>query len=82
LRDSYQQTILSQETPAPYFPCEEPTLDVDIEVLPLGVKRDQGVGAYLFRKWEDVIPANFNESMLDETSEFYWKKKSYKPGPQ
>jgi hypothetical protein len=77
LRDSYQQTILSQETPSPYFPCEEPALDVDIEVLPLGVKRNQGVGAYLFRKWEDVIPANFCESMLAETSEFYWRKKSY-----
>ena len=82
LRDSYQQTILSQETPAPYFPYEEPVLDVDIEVLPLGVRRNQGVGAYLFRNWEDVIPANFSESMLAETSEFYWKKKAYKPGPQ
>ena len=82
LRDSYQQTILSQEAPAPYFPHEEPVLDVDIEVLPLGVKRNQGVGAYLFRNWEDIIPANFNENMLAETSEFYWKKKAYKPGPK
>jgi hypothetical protein len=40
LRDSYQQTILSQETPTPYSPYEEPVLDVDIEVLPLGVRRN------------------------------------------
>ena len=82
LRDSYQQTIMPLEGTQPYVPHEEPVLDVDIEVLPLGVKRTLGPGAYLFRKWEDVIPANFCESMLNETSELYWKKKAYKPSAQ
>ena len=82
LRDSYQPTIISQETPAPYFPHEEPVLDVDIEVLPLGVKQTLGAAGYVFRKWEDVIPANFTEKMLEDTSELYWRKKNYKPGPQ
>ena len=81
LRDSYQQTILSQETPTPYSPYEEPVLDVDIEVLPLGVKHPLGAAGYVFRKWEDVIPANFTEKMLEDVSELYWRKKNYKPGP-
>lgn len=82
LRDSYQQTIFSQETPAPYFQYEEPVLDVDIEILPLGVKQPTGAAGYVFRKWEDVIPVNFTEKMLEEVSELYWRKKKYKPSPQ
>lgn len=82
LRDSYQQTILSQETPTPYFPHEDPVLDVDIEILPLGVKQPLGAAGYVFRKWEDVIPANFTEKMLEDVSELYWRKKKYKPSPQ
>lgn len=82
LRDSYQQTILSQETPASYFPYEEPVLDVDIEILPLGVKQPLGAAGYIFRKWEDVVPANFTEEMLEEVSKLYWRKKNYKPSPQ
>ena len=82
LRDSYQQTILSQETPAPYFPYEEPVLDVDIEILPLGVKQPLGAAGCIFRKWENVIPANFTEEMLEEVSKLYWRKKNYKPSPQ
>ena len=82
LRDSYQQTILSQETPVPYFPYEEPVLDVDIEILPLGVKQPLGAAGYIFRKWEDVVPANFTEEMLEDVSKLYWRKKNYKPSPQ
>ena len=82
LRDSYQQTMLSQETPAPYFPHEEPVLDVDIEVLPLGVKQTLGAAGYIFRKWEDVIPANFTEKMLEDVSQLYWRKKNYQPSAQ
>lgn len=82
LRDSYQQTIMPLEGNQPYVPHEEPVLDVDIEVLPLGVKRPLGPGAYLFRKWEEIIPANFSESMLEDTSKLYWRKQAYKPGPQ
>ena len=82
LRDSYQQTILSQETPAPYFPYEEPVLDVDIEILPLGIKQPLGAAGYVFRNWEDIIPANFTEQMLEEVSKLYWRKKNYKPSPQ
>ena len=74
LRDSFQQTILTQDAPAAYVEHEEPTLDVEIEVLPLGVVRENGPGAYLFRKWEEVIPGNMTEEMLQEASDLYWRK--------
>ena len=82
LRDSFQQTILAQETPSPYYPPEEPVLDVDIEVLPLGVKQDHGVAGYIFRNWHEVIPANYTEEKLELISQLYWRKKNYKPSAQ
>jgi hypothetical protein len=63
----------------PYFPPEPPVVDVDIEVLPLGVKAAQGARGYVFRKWEDLIPSNFDEGMLEEVSKLYWQKKAYVP---
>lgn len=82
LRDSFQQTILTQDAPAPYYEYESPSLDVEIEVLPLGVVRENGPGAYLFRKWEEVIPSNMTEKMLQEVSDLYWSKQNYKPSAQ
>ena len=82
LRDSYQQTILSQETVTPYYPHEDPCLDVDIEVLPLGIIQKGGARGAIFRKWEEVIPGNFDEEKLKEISQLYWKKKKYKPASQ
>lgn len=79
LRDSYQQTILSQETVTPYYPHEDPVLDVDIEVLPLGVVRNADAEGSIFRKWEEVVPGNFTEEKLLEVSNLYWRKKNYKP---
>lgn len=57
-------------------------MDVEIEVLPLGVVRENGPGAYLFRKWEEVIPGNMTEEMLQEVSDLYWRKQNYKPTGQ
>ena len=82
LRDSYHQTILTQEAPSAYLPIEKLQLDADIEVLPLGVKRNRGVLGQLFGKWHEVIPEKFTEENLAEISDFYWKKKNYAPGPQ
>jgi hypothetical protein len=65
LRDSYQQTILGQEVATPCFVNDSPTLDVDIEILPLGVKNNKVLGGYIFRKWEEIIPGNFNEETLE-----------------
>ena len=82
LRDSYQQTVFCQETPAPYFPHELPALDVDIEVLPLGMKNDSQVAGSIFRNWDELIPKAVNEEQLAEISTLYWKKKEYKPSAQ
>lgn len=82
LRDFYQETILTQDTTPAYIPYDEPAIDVDIEVLPLGVKRNQGAGAYLFGKWEEIIPANMTEEKLEQISDLYWRKKNYIPTGQ
>jgi hypothetical protein len=60
-------------------PHEEPAIDVDIEVLPLGTCRALAAGGTIFGKWEEVIPANYTETMLAEISDLYWRKQSYKP---
>jgi hypothetical protein len=62
LRDSFKQIIPGQETPTPYVPPEDPVLDVDIEVLPLGVKQKNATSGCVFRKWEDIIPGNYSEA--------------------
>jgi hypothetical protein len=81
LRDSYQQTILTQDSLTPYYPTDDPALDVDIEVLPLGIKQDYGVGACIFRNWHDITPDAYSEKELKKISKLYWKKKGYCPNP-
>ena len=82
LRDSYQQTILGQDCAGPYCAPEVCDLDVGIEILPLGMKYNSGVPGCIFRKWEQLIPQNYNEKELTKISEYYWKKKKYAPGTQ
>jgi hypothetical protein len=72
LRDSFAPTMLSEPTIVPPMPYEEPALDIEIEVLPLGTKNNTAVRGWIFRKWEEVIPANYSEEMLEEISKFYW----------
>lgn len=81
LRDSFAPTMLSEPTIVPPMPYEEPALDIEIEVLPLGTKNNSAVREWIFRKWEEVIPANYSEEMLEEISKFYWQKQAYQPGP-
>jgi hypothetical protein len=81
LRDSFAPTMLSEPTIVPTMPYEEPTLDIEIEVLPLGTKNNTLVRGWIFRKWEEIIPANYSEEMLEEISKFYWEKQAYQPGP-
>ena len=79
LRDSFQQTILGQETPQPFLPFSEPQFDAEIEVLPLGTKNNSLLAALLFRKWEEITPTSYTEENLAEISKCYWKKEAYKP---
>lgn len=82
LRDSFKQTIPIQTNPTFSMPQSAPAIDCEIEVLPLGTKNKSCVSGLIFRKWEEVIPANFSEESLSEISQLYWQKKNYTPGSQ
>jgi hypothetical protein len=72
-RDSYQQTMLSAPPSIDVFTAPA-QFDLEIEVLPLGVQYDNELSALVFRKWEDLIPANYSEESLEKISDLYWKK--------
>ena len=80
LRDSFAPVIFTESSPSPVI-YRDPQIDTDIEVLPLGTKCNSPVRRWIFRKWEEVIPTNFTEEMLEEVSTYYWKKKNFKPAP-
>lgn len=80
LRDSFAPVIFTESSPSPVI-YHDPQIDTDIEVLPLGTKCNSPLRRWIFRKWEEVIPANFTEEMLEEVSTYYWKKKNFKPAP-
>lgn len=75
LRDSYQETILCQE---PVLQCapDSVELDCDVPVLPLGLIDRGGTPGLVFRKWDELIPANYSEKMLGEISQWYWHRKN------
>ena len=82
LRDTYQQTMLSNETFVPTMPYSAAVIDGEIEVLPLGTKNETELAGYLFRSWENLIPQNYNEEQLKMVSDYYWTKKDYQPTGQ
>lgn len=82
LRDTYQQTMLSNETFVPTMPYSAAVIDGEIEVLPLGTKNETELAGYLFRSWENLIPQNYNEEQLKMVSDYYWTKKNYQPTGQ
>ena len=65
LRDSFVTTILPEPTTTPCMVPDAPQIDCEISVLPLGVKGGStSIRGYIFRKWEELIPANFDEETL------------------
>lgn len=80
LRDSFQNTVLTQVTP---LLSEETNIgaliDSDIEILPLGTKNNSELSALLFRDWTDLVPENYSQEEIALTSKFYWEKKGYAP---
>ena len=78
LRDSYRTTILSQSDE--FVMPNNWEFDVDIPVLPLGVKHDEPLSALIFCAWRDLNPASIHESDLTDISNLYWKKKQFAPG--
>lgn len=74
LRDSYQETIFCQEA-TPNYNTDDPEIDCDIPILPLGLIGKENAPGLVFREWAELIPANYSEKMLEEISNWYWRKK-------
>ena len=58
---------------------EEPDIDAEIEVLPLGVMGRRMRPFDIFVSWDQLIPQNYGEAALKEISDFYWMKQKYEP---
>lgn len=78
LRDSYRQTLLSQDDSG-YQEPETYEFDVDIEVLPLGLAHNQGTAALIFRAWRELDPNTIAEEDLRLISNLYWEKQGFTP---
>ena len=58
---------------------EEPDIDAEIEVLPLGVMGRRMRPFNIFVSWDQLIPENYGEATLKAISDFYWTKQKYEP---
>ena len=79
LRDSYKQTMLPGDGVPHITMVEEPDIDAEIEVLPLGVVGRRMRPFDIFISWDKLIPQNYDEATLKEISNFYWMKQKYEP---
>ena len=78
LRDSYKKTIYV--APDDYY--EEPVtheFDVEINVLPLGLKHKEETAALVFRAWHELDPGTYTDSELQLISNLYWEKQRFAP---
>ena len=82
LRDSFAPTIITNDTHITVEPAPPPSIDVEIEVLPLGTNNGTHTAALLFRDWKDLHPWAYDTNQLEQISDVLWKKESYKPTAQ
>ena len=68
LRDQFSPIILTEQTVMVSPTCGNPEIDCEITVLPLGVKNKSFIRGLVFRTWDDLIPANYNEEDLAKIS--------------
>lgn len=80
LRDSYRTTILTNDGAPHLTLVEEPDIDAEIEVLPLGVMGRSMRPFDIFVSWDKLIPENYDQAALKAVSDYYWRKQKYKPG--
>lgn len=78
LRDSYRKIIFSQTSDD--F-AETPTIDLDVnvEVLPLGLHYNDGISLEVFRAWRELDPEKISQEDLSLISDLYWKKMGFAP---
>lgn len=78
LRDSYKKIMFTQDDDAYSEPIAA-DFDVDIEVMPLGLKHNDILSGVIFRKWSDLNPENTPKEFLQDISNLYWKKQQFAP---
>ena len=80
LRDSYKKIMFS--APTEFFE-ERQTIDFDVEiqVLPLGVKHEENDAAHLiFHPWSKLLPSVLtSEQKAKLVSDLYWSKHNFSP---
>lgn len=80
LRDSYKKIMFS--APTEFFE-EKQTIDFDVEiqVLPLGVKHEENDAAHLvFHPWSKLLPSVLtSEQKAKLVSDLYWSKHDFSP---
>lgn len=79
LRDSFKQTLVPGDGTPHITMVEEPDIDAEIEVLPLGVIGRRMRPFDIFVSWDRLIPENYDETTLKRISDFYWMKQKYEP---
>ena len=79
LRDSYRQTMFVQNDAHTEVVSAE--FDVEVEVLPFGLKQDSHLSSLIFRAWRELNPDTIHgEDDLQLISDLYWKKMQFAPG--
>jgi hypothetical protein len=77
LRDSYRKIIFSEADATPE--AEPIELGTDVTVLPLGLFDKSEVAPHIFRTLRGLDPNTYDESVLEQISQLYWKKKQFAP---
>jgi hypothetical protein len=54
-------------------------LDVNVDVLPLGLHYGEGLSLEVFRAWRELDPERISPTDLSLISELYWKKEQFAP---
>jgi hypothetical protein len=79
LRDSFAPIIATGGNRVITEPIAPPTMNAEIEVLPLGTKGNKDISRLLFQPWEDIHPWAYTEEELQQISDYLWKKENYQP---
>jgi hypothetical protein len=53
--------------------------EAGVEVLPLGLKHEEGIATSIFKQWNKLNPENVPKDLLEEISTLYWQKKQFAP---
>lgn len=78
LRDSYRKTVFSQPSDD-FTEPESIDLDVNVDVLPLGLHYGEGLSLEVFRAWRELDPERISQEELHLISDLYWKKEQFAP---